>query len=130
VRFTEDEYARVQEKADRAGLAIAALLRATALGDAGPRAQRRPPVDHQALRRLLGEIARVGNNINQIARALNQGEAVTIPELRPALAAYLIIRDAIYLALGMTVDSSGNMSPALRKQRGVNDHQGRKSRRA
>lgn len=101
VRFDTGEYATVSGKADKAGLAVAAFMRACALGNPGPRAQRRPPADHQALRQLLGHLGRVGNNINQIARRLNAGAQADIPELREALTAYLEIRNGIFSALGM-----------------------------
>ncbi len=99
-RCLDEEFAAIAAKADKAGLAIAAFMRAAALGDAGPRAQRRPPADHKALRQILGEIGRIGNNINQIARALNAGEQARLPELKDALRAYIAIRDAIFEALG------------------------------
>lgn len=100
-RFTEDEFNRIAAKADDAGIGFAAYLRAAALdGDAGPRAQRRPPADHRALREILGHVGRIGNNINQISRSLNSGDALNIPELREAIGAYLQIRNAILEALG------------------------------
>ena len=100
-RVTPEEKAAFIARADNAGMASAAFMRALALGDAGPRAQRRPPADHVAIRKLLGELGRVGNNINQIAHVVNCGEAPEVPELREALAAYLQLRDAIFVALGM-----------------------------
>jgi len=101
VRFTADEFNRIASKADNSGLGFAAFLRAAALdGDAGPRAQRRPPADHKALRQLLGEVGRIGNNINQIARALNSGEKASLPDLQAALRAYTEIRNGILEALG------------------------------
>lgn len=100
-RVTPEEKAAFIARADNAGMASAAFMRALALGDAGPRAQRRPPADHVTIRKLLGELGRVGNNINQIAHAVNCGEAPEVPELREALAAYLQLRDAIFVALGM-----------------------------
>jgi hypothetical protein len=100
-RFTEEEFNRIAAKADNAGLGFTAYLRAAALdGDAGPRAVRRPPADHKALREILGHVGRIGNNVNQIARALNAGDAAMLPELQEALRAYLDIRNAIYDALG------------------------------
>lgn len=114
-RLTPDEKAAVLARADRAGMAAAAFVRAAVLGDAGPRAQRRPPADHVAIRQLLGELGRVGNNINQIARAINAGEDYGVPELREALRAYLDLRDAIFVALGM--EPSG-------------DYQGRQQKRS
>jgi len=114
VRFTEEEFARIVEKADRAGLAIAAFLRGAGLGNPGPRAMRRPPADHQALRRLLGHLGRVGNNLNQIAHRLNTGAQASLPELREALAAYLEIRNAIFHALGMKARRKGAKAPPAR----------------
>jgi hypothetical protein len=100
IRWTDEEFTAISEKADKAGLAVAAFMRATALGNPGPRAQRRPPADHRALRQILGEIGRIGNNINQIARAINSGDQANIPELQGALRAYLEIRNRILDALG------------------------------
>ncbi|WP_263350001.1 MobC family plasmid mobilization relaxosome protein [Acidicapsa acidisoli] len=100
VRWTDEEFNAVSAKADKAGLAIAAFMRAAALGDPGPRAQRRPPADHKALRQILGQLGRIGNNLNQIARALNAGEQIYLPELKDALRAYIAIRDVIFKALG------------------------------
>ncbi len=112
VRFSEDEFNRIAARADNSGLGFAAFLRAAALdGDAGPRAQRRPPADHKALRQILGHVGRIGNNVNQIARALNAEEAASIPELREALRAYLDIRNAIFAALGKTAAPGGGKDP-------------------
>lgn len=101
IRVTGEERAAIEAKADAAGLTIAAYLRATAIGAAGPRARRRAPSDQVALRQLLGELGRVGNNVNQIARALNSDETADIPELKEALQAYLQLRNAIFAALGL-----------------------------
>lgn len=102
VRLTEEELAAVSGKADRAGYPLATLFRQAALGEPGPRARRRPPADHKALRQLLGECGRIGNNINQIARHLNTGDQPVIPELQEALRAYHDIRTAIMRALAMS----------------------------
>jgi hypothetical protein len=101
VRLTKDERATLDALASRSGLAAGAFMRAAAFGDAGPRAQRRPPADHKALRQLLGECGRVGNNLNQIARNLNAAGSVNIPELRAACAVYLAISAGILAALDM-----------------------------
>jgi hypothetical protein len=109
VRLTKDERDTLDALSSRSGMAAGAFMRAAAFGDAGPRAQRRPPVDHVALRQLLGECGRVGNNLNQIAHNLNAGRPVNVPELRAALAAYLDIRAAILRALAM--DTTGEDTP-------------------
>jgi uncharacterized protein (DUF1778 family) len=117
VRLSKDERDVLDALASRSGLAAGAFMRAAAFGDAGPRAQRRPPVDHRALRQLLGECGRVGNNLNQIARRLNEGGRPEIPELRAALAAYLDIRAAILRALAMET-----IGEDLSRQAAPDDH--------
>jgi hypothetical protein len=74
VRFRLDdaESDALEERARASGLAVGAYLRACGLGDAGPRARRRAPVDRELLARTNAELNRVGNNLNQIARALNE----------------------------------------------------------
>jgi hypothetical protein len=100
VRCTPEEFNAIAAKADKAGLAVAAFMRAAALGDAGPRAQRRPPADHVALREILGHLGRIGNNINQIARLTNTGVPASFAELEEARLACQDMRKALYEALG------------------------------
>jgi hypothetical protein len=118
VRLSDDERDKLTNLSSRSGLAIGAFMRAAAFGDSGPRAQRRPPADHVALRQILGHCARIGNNLNQIAKHLNTGGQVNIRELKEALAAFLDIRDAILTALGMKTTKAP-----------PDDHQGLKPRR-
>jgi len=72
VRFTEDEWARVLERADAAGrppreLAREALLHGVMVS--APKARARADAE------LTGQVARIGNNLNQIVRALNEAKA-------------------------------------------------------
>lgn len=99
-RVTPDEKSAFMARADRAGMASAAFMRALALGDPGPRARRLPPVNHVALRQIVAELGRIGNNLNQLARGMNMGEAPEVPELREAAAALIAARNAIFEALG------------------------------
>ena len=101
VRLTDEELAAIDAKADRAGIARAAFMRAAALGAIGPRAQRRPPADHVALRQLLGELGRIGNNLNQLARAGNAGLDVDGDALKLGIVAVLECRSRILAALNM-----------------------------
>jgi len=118
VRLSDDEREKLTQLSSRSGLAIGAFMRAAALGESGPRAQRRPPADHAALRQILGHCGRIGNNLNQIAKHLNAGGQANPGELKEALAAYLDIRSAILAALGMV---STKAPP--------DDHQGQQPRR-
>lgn len=71
IRFTPDEYSRLEHLARRAGLTRAGYIRQCVLGDAGSRSHRRIRGDRRELAALLGEIGKIGSNINQIARKVN-----------------------------------------------------------
>lgn len=77
MRCTADELAILNAAAERAGLTVGAFMRKQCLGEAGPRAVRRPPVEQAALSQLLGQLGKAGSNLNQIARALNMGEEIS-----------------------------------------------------
>lgn len=105
-RMTEAEHAAFLARADKAGLAAAAFLRAVALKDPGPRAQRRVPADAQAMRQVLGHLGKTGSNLNQIARYLHTGgmPETVLPDIRESLADLARIRGLIYDALGKDPD--------------------------
>jgi hypothetical protein len=97
----KNEHAAISEKAAQAGFSVGAFLRNLALGDAGPRAVRRPPVERKELSRLLGHLGKVGSNVNQLARGFNQtGVLPGFPELLAAREDIRAIRDALMKALG------------------------------
>ena len=73
VRCDDAEDAALEELASASGLAVGAYLRACGLKCAGVRAKPRPSVDRELLARTNADLNRVGNNINQIAHALNIG---------------------------------------------------------
>ena len=101
VRCTAKERAAIKAVADKAGLSVGAFLRAAALGDAGPRAVRRPPVERKELARLLGHLGKVGSNINQLAHAYNRDRRVPgLAELTDLRAYVGQMRDALLAALG------------------------------
>jgi hypothetical protein len=96
LRLSDGELARLQGRAAEAGLSVSSYLRASALGDAGPRARRAPTIEKEALGAAIAELNRVGNNVNQIARALNIGKDyddellhLVLGEMRTVLTALL-----------------------------------------
>ena len=99
--MTPQEYADASAEADAAGMTRAAWSRSKLLGSPGPRSRRRMPADAKALQKILNDLARVGNNINQIARRINKGDPCDLPELRKALDDYTTVRAAIHEALGL-----------------------------
>jgi hypothetical protein len=93
MRLDDAEQAKLEARASASGLAVGAYLRACALETAGVRARPRAPVDRELLARTNADLNRVGNNINQIAHALNSGRdppsflAEAMTDLRGVLAA-------------------------------------------
>jgi hypothetical protein len=91
IRLDDAELAKLEERSRAAGLTMGAYLRACALETAGVRAKPRAPVDRELLARTNADLNRVGNNVNQIAHALNIGldaphpVAATMGELRGVL---------------------------------------------
>jgi hypothetical protein len=100
IRLSEAEHAALKERAERAGLTVAGLIRLRCLDQPPPRASRRAPVDRAALAKILGQIGKVGGNIHQISRALNFKDPVTGDAVRAAIADFDSLRAAIMEALG------------------------------
>ncbi|HEY1747982.1 MAG TPA: plasmid mobilization relaxosome protein MobC [Xanthobacteraceae bacterium] len=100
VPLLSEERAAVEERAATAGLSLAAYGRSCMLGDAGPRARKRPPVDRELLARTNADLNRVGNNLNQIAHALNAGGSVVLSEVAATSRELLVTLTDIRRALG------------------------------
>lgn len=101
VRCSDAEHASIAEKAAQTGLSIGAFLRSLALGDAGPRAVRRPPVERKELARLLGHLGKVGSNINQLAHAFNRDRIIPgFPDILAIREDIRQMRAALMKALG------------------------------
>lgn len=75
VRWLDNEFNKAAANARTAGLSLGAYIRASTTGDAGDRAQGEGPVDANLLRKVIAELARYGNNWNQVAYKLNINEA-------------------------------------------------------
>ncbi len=106
VRCTGDDHAKLTELAARAGLSVGAYLRTMGLGDAGPRARRRPPLEREAIAELLGRVGRVGSNVNQLTKlAHTTGNPPTSSELARMADDIAAIRAALMNALGRELPS-------------------------
>ena len=101
VRCTAEERSKIDDAARQAGLSIGAYLRSLALGSAGPRAVRRPPIERKELARLLGHLGKVGSNLNQLAHAFNRERRIPgLDELNAIRRHVGELRDALMKALG------------------------------
>jgi len=77
LRASADERARWQALAASRGMSLSELIRAS-LSGLRLRTRREPP---PVAPELLRELARIGNNLNQLARAANRHEPVTATAL-------------------------------------------------
>lgn len=96
------EYSAACLKASHAGSKLGPYLRSLG-GDAPMPARRRSTqnaVDTDTLRRLLGQIGRIGSNLNQLARSANRGRPVFEQDIREELNELRVIHAAILNALG------------------------------
>jgi Bacterial mobilisation protein (MobC) len=101
VRVTVEDRAKIADAAGEAGLSIGAFLRSLALGSAGARAVKRPSVERVELARLLGELGKLGSNVNQIAKAFNSTGRIPTPQELPVMQTDIAaIRAALMTALG------------------------------
>ncbi|HEV2630516.1 MAG TPA: plasmid mobilization relaxosome protein MobC [Pseudolabrys sp.] len=82
LRVTQEERRSIVAAADAAGMGICSFARVTVLRAVGqvpvdPPARRQMPTEAQrSLGTFLGQLGRIGNNANQVARKLNSGLAV------------------------------------------------------
>ncbi len=100
LRLSADERAAIDASAERSGLAIGSYAREVLLEAPSPRAVRRPPIERRELGRLLGELGKVGSNLNQIAKSLHTGILVYEVEIQRELDGLAAVREAILKALG------------------------------
>lgn len=72
-RVDLDEYDQIKSEADRRGVTVGTFARDILLGAQAPRRVRRPPAEKAELVRILGELGRLGSNVNQLAAKANIG---------------------------------------------------------
>ena len=98
-RWDGIEHASLTAAAQTAGLTKGGYIRALVLGCPGPRSQRAPSVNAQALAQATAALNKAGGLLNQIARVLNSGGnhvttreyLAALRELRMVLASILVI---------------------------------------
>ena len=104
IALTPQERAAFEEKAANAGLSLSAFARAAALGDKGPRARRRPTVEAAKLAETHIHLRRIGNNLNQIAKAMHTGSTPPPIEVQKASEELSLVLIEIMKAFGYQVD--------------------------
>lgn len=103
IRLSDQEQATARSIASRAGISLAALIRHALFNTPPPRAARRPTIEHQRVAQLLGELGKIGSNINQLAKHANAGRYQP-DSVELAMRALLELRTACMEALGREQD--------------------------
>lgn len=104
VRVSPEEAQTIRDMAERSGMSVGALVRRALLWTIPPRAQRRPAVEVQAVARLLGQLGKIGSNLNQLAHYANAGRNLALAHaVEPALRELADMRLACLQALGHEV---------------------------
>ncbi len=107
IRLDEAELAECENAASRFGLtfssfgrsAMLSIARGAALKGLPVRSVRRPPVEKEMLAKLLGQLGKVGSNVNQVARAAHTTGAERA-EIDATMAEVRAAAEAITSALG------------------------------
>ncbi len=99
-RATDEERAKIEAAAQRAGLTVGSYVRSRALKRPETRAVRRAPVETAQLAKLLGMLGAVGGAIAHLAKK-RSAENHEVPEdLLAAVADFRHAAEAIILAMG------------------------------
>jgi len=88
VPCTPEEYATLIAKAAASGVSAGGYLRAGGLGATTPRTKRQAPPDRALYAEAIRALNRTGNNLNQLARALNRGDMMIPDDLHAVLRGY------------------------------------------
>lgn len=106
VRLTDEEYELLSVLAANVNLKRAPYLRLKGLGDAGPRSKRESRPDEKELARILGQLGKIGSNVNQLAKQANTGGIGTVN----------------MVVLSETLQSVSDMRAVVMEALGYDDH--------
>lgn len=99
-RASAEERAEIEKAAERDGLSTGSYIRAKVLAAPKTKTVKRPPAHAESLARLLGQLGKIGSNLNQIAARLNRNENATRAGIVEALEELKPLRTEIFKALG------------------------------
>jgi len=72
VRFTDEEYAKLEAKAEAAGLTVPYVVKRAALKKK-VNSKKPPKISDEIALSMASELRHIGRNINQVAKHLNSG---------------------------------------------------------
>ena len=98
-RYDDSELAELIEAASKAGLTPASYQRVQSLVQPKTRSTRRAPIDREMLGKTLGQLGKIGSNLNQLAHAANLDRTYRA-EIMDAVAEYRALVPHLMEALG------------------------------
>ena len=126
-RVDEAERAEIEAAAEAAGLTIGSFVRDTILSKVLTKPTRRPSLDRVLLSQLLGQLGKLGGNLNQIARRLNTGAGVGADRITAACEELWILKDEILKAIRrLDHDNQGQVQSGSGAAIGVPSDAGKK----
>jgi uncharacterized protein (DUF1778 family) len=99
-RASDEEQARIEAAASRAGLTVGSYLRSRALAKPTTRAVRRAPVETAQLAQLLGLLGAPGGELQRLSKGHSADEHGPAEELKAAIDDVRAAASAILRALG------------------------------
>lgn len=101
-RLLSSEKTEFDRRCEEAGVSRADYFRMQCLDDKPLRKRKVPPVESQLLLETLGQLGRIGSNVNQLAKACNSGSWASsfAKQIDEALSDIQEIRNLIRKALG------------------------------
>lgn len=103
VWLTPEQRAYIERQAEAAGVSMSEYMKAAAMAVEPVRRRPQPSVDRRVCGTILAELGKIGSNVNQIARAVNQYATLTLEDFKRlrSIDAHLgEMRDALMGALG------------------------------
>lgn len=88
-----EQRAYIERQADAAGCSMSEYMRAAALGVKPLKSRPRLDPDRQLCAKMLAEMGKMGSNLNQIARSLNQNQIPSLDEMRTLKEARDLLRE-------------------------------------
>jgi len=114
IRLSIDERSALEARSDRLGLSMGGYCKSVIFNTSAPKASRKPARDKAELARLLGQVSKLGNNVNQIAKRLHMTSSLDQHRLHEAIKDLHAIRAAILEALGYQEKETDNNPTDIR----------------
>lgn len=110
-RVIPEAHEKLLEEAEKKNISVSALIKKLVFGKLAKKMKsspRKPLADVEELRKILGQLGKMGSNVNQIAKHLNSGNEFIDVHLHKSIENELkSTRRALLDALGVTWDKQG-----------------------